>query len=94
MTRIQKIRQKIIDKNYYLSSHAEDEMYDDRLNRSDIENTILKGKIIRKLSEDIRGIRYKIEGPAKDGRLVHVICRFKEDGSLIIITVYALMGEL
>ena len=69
-------------------------MYDDRLNRSDIENTILKGKIIRKLSEDIRGIRYKIEGPAKDGRLVHVICRFKEDGSLIIITVYALMGEL
>lgn len=59
MTRIQKIRQKIIDKNYYLSSHAEDEMYDDRLNRPDIENTILKGKIIRKLSEDIRGIRYK-----------------------------------
>ena len=94
MTSIRKIRQKIIDKNYYLSSHAEDEMYDDRLNRSDIENTILKGKIIRKLSEDIRGIRYKIEGPAKDGRLVHVICRFKEDGSLIIITVYALMGEL
>ncbi len=94
MTRIQIIRQKIIDKNYYLSSHAEDEMYDDRLNRSDIENTILKGKIIRKLSEDIRGIRYKIEGTAKDGRLVHVICRFKEDGSLIIITVYALMGEL
>ena len=30
MTRIQKIRQKILDRAYYLSSHAEDEMLDDR----------------------------------------------------------------
>jgi hypothetical protein len=94
MARIQQIRQKIIDRAYYLSSHAEDEMLDDGLERKDIENAILKGRIQKKLTEDSRGTRYRIEGPAIDGRLIHVICRFKEDGDLIIITVYALMEDV
>lgn len=94
MTRIQKIRQKIIDRAYYLSSHAEDEMLDDSLERGDVENAILKGRVQKKLSEDVRGIRYRIEGPAKDGRQIHVVSRFQEDGNLIIVTVYALTEEL
>jgi len=56
MTKIQKIRQKIIDRSYYLSSHAEEEMLDDELRRDDVENAILKGRIEKKLSEDIRGV--------------------------------------
>lgn len=94
MSRIKRIRQKIIDKDYYISSHAEDEMLDDKIERVDIENAILKGKIEKKQTKDIRGIRYRIEGPANDGRLIHVICRYKENGSLIIITVYALTEEI
>lgn len=94
MPRIQRIRQKIIDKDYYISSHAEDEMLDDGLERIDIENAILNGKIEKKLTEDKRGTRYRIEGPATDGRQIHVICRYKEDGSLIIITVYALAEDV
>jgi hypothetical protein len=94
MARIQQIRQKIIDRAYYLSSHAEDEMLDDGLERKDVENAILKGRIQKKLTEDVRGIRYRIEGPAKDGRLLHVVCRFKEEGDLIIITVYALEEDV
>jgi hypothetical protein len=74
--------------------HGEAEMMDDELERDDIENAILKGRINKKLSQDIRGIRYRVEGPAKDGRLIHIVCRFKEDGNLIIITVYALTEEL
>ncbi|MEK6692826.1 MAG: DUF4258 domain-containing protein [Nitrospirota bacterium] len=90
MLRIQRIRQKIIAKDYYISSHAEDEMLDDELERADIENAILKGRIEKKLTEDVRGTRYRIEGPARDGRSIHVICRFKEVGNLVIITAYAL----
>ena len=90
MARIQKIRQKILDRAYYLSSHAEEEMLDDDLERDDVENAILKGQIQKKLSEDFRGTRYRLEGPAKDGRVIHVIIRFKEDASLIVITGYAL----
>jgi len=90
MGTLQRIRQKVIDREYYLSSHAEDEMLDDELERIDVENAILKGRIEKKLTEDIRGIRYRVEGPAQDGRLVHVLCRFKENSNLVIITVYAL----
>jgi len=94
MAKIQRIQQKIIDRAYYISSHAEEEMLDDALVRDDIENAILKGRIEKKLSEDIRGTRYRIEGPTRDGRLIHVICRFKEDANIIIITAYALTEDI
>jgi len=90
MTIIQSIRQKVIDRGYYLSSHAEEEMLDDDLDRIDIENAILKGHIEKRMTQDIRGTRYRLEGPALDGRLIHVLCRFKENANMILITVYAL----
>jgi len=90
MTIIQRIRQKVIDRRYYLSSHAEEEMLDDDLDRIDIENAILKGYIEKRMTQDIRGTRYRLEGPALDGRLIHVLCRFKESANMILITVYAL----
>ncbi len=94
MASIQRIRQKIVDRAYYLSSHAEEEMANDLFERSDVENAILKGEIEKKMTHDERGTRYRIEGPARDGRVMHVICRFREDSNLLIITVYALTEEL
>ncbi len=94
MATLQRIRRKIIDREYYLSSHAEEEMLDDDLERADIENAILKGRVERKLTEDVRGARYRIEGPAHDGRTLHLLCRFRESANLIIITVYALPEEI
>ncbi|MEW6356919.1 MAG: DUF4258 domain-containing protein [Planctomycetota bacterium] len=85
---IDRIRQKIRQRDYYLSSHAEDEMVEDQFARSDIEHAILCGFVEQKMTRDPRGTRYRIEGPAEDGRTMHVICRFKEAGSLIIITIY------
>ena len=90
MTRIQNIRQRVADRRYYISSHAEDEMLADGFDRNDIENVILKGRIEMRLTEDPRGTRYRIEGPALDGRTAHVICRFHPVSDLIIITVYVL----
>jgi len=94
MTTLSRIRQKVVDRDYYLSSHAEEEMADDRLERKDIENAILRGKVDKRMTRDMRGTRYRIAGPAEDGRLVHIVCRFKEVGGLIIITVYAVRGAL
>ena len=88
MVRLNVIRQKILDRDYYISAHAEEEMLNDNLERSDIENAILKGSIEKKLKTDSRGIRYRIEGPAEDNRQIYVIARIKEDKELIIITVY------
>ena len=88
MSTIERIRKKIINRNYYLSSHAEEEMANDNFERRDLENSILKGYIIKKMTHDPRGTRYKIEGPALDNRIMHSLCRFSELGPLIIITVY------
>ena len=68
-------------------------MWVDDLERRDIENAILKGRIEKRMTRDPRGTRYRIEGPALDGRLIHVLCRFEEVRDLIIITVYALGGN-
>jgi hypothetical protein len=94
MTTLSRIRQKVVDRDYYLSSHAEEEMADDRLERKDIENAIIRGKVDKRMTRDVRGTRYRIAGPAEDGRLVRVVCRFKEVGDLMIITVYAVRGAL
>ncbi len=93
MSILRRIKQKIIDRSYYLSSHAEDEMLDDEFERIDIEHAILNGRIDRKLTRDIRGTRFRIKGPATDGRTVNIICRFKENSDLVIVTVYAVTEE-
>ena len=85
MTILQKIRQRIIDRDYYISSHAEEEMLDDDLERDDLENAILKGRIEKKMTQDVRGTRYRIEGLTKDGRTIHVICRFHEKSNFLIV---------
>ncbi|MDU9049292.1 MAG: DUF4258 domain-containing protein [Candidatus Electrothrix sp. Rat3] len=90
MSKIRRIQQLIVDRDYFMSAHAEEEMLDDDLERKDIENAILKGRIEKKMTHDKRGTRYRIEGPARDGRRIHVICRFRENAGLIFITVYAL----
>ena len=85
---IERIREKIRSRDYFLSSHAEDEMAEDGIERSDVEAAILGGFIDKKLTHNLRGTRYRVEGPAEDGRLIQVLCRFREDRSLVIITVY------
>ncbi len=94
MTPIDRLRQKVKDRDYFLSSHAEDEMVDDCLERRDVEQAILQGVVEKVMTHDDRGIRYRVEGTTMDGRLIHVITRFRENGSLIIITVYVISEDV
>ena len=48
------LRQRIVDRDYLISSHAEEEMLDDDLDRMDVENAILKGLIERRMTHDER----------------------------------------
>lgn len=83
------MRQRIRECDYYLSSHAEDEMAEDSFDRPDVEHAILHGFVEKKMTRDPRGTRYRVEGPACDGRLMHVVCRLQVAGGMIIVTVYA-----
>jgi hypothetical protein len=87
---IQRIKQKVLDGEYeFTIPHFFEEMAEDDLDFPDIKNAILKGRIRRKFTRDIRGTRYEVVGPALDGRETSVICRIKSTGKLLFITTYA-----
>lgn len=88
MSVIERIREKIRTRDYYLSSHAEDELAEDGFERADMEDAISAGSVYKRFTQDPRGTRYCVEGPAADGRPMHVLCRFREIGPLVVITVY------
>jgi len=89
MSELLRIRQKILDSDYLLSQHAREEMHDDNLEREDVVQAILRGRIAKRFTADPRGTRYRVAGPARDGRTANVVLRFHEGGGLIVITVYA-----
>jgi hypothetical protein len=88
---IDKIKEKIKDREYELTiPHFFEEMAEDGLTFTDIETAIQKGKVRRRFTNDPRGTRYEVVGPAVDGRKVAIICRIKSTEKLLLITTYVL----
>jgi hypothetical protein len=88
---IDKIRKKIIDKEYeFTIPHFFEEMAADDLEFADVKRAIETGWINRKFTRDPRGTRYEIVGRSTDERQIGIICRIKSTGKLLFITVYAL----
>jgi len=88
MNPLQRIQHAIREEQYRISTHANDEMAEDSLETADIEQMILTGKIVKRLTHDPRGTRYEIFGETTDGRQGYVVCRFLDSGTLLIITAY------
>ena len=86
---LQSIQQKIIQNSYQVTQHALDEMRKDELSTADVKHAIRRGRIAQRFTRDRRGPRYRLTGPARDGREINVICRILDSGILRIITVYA-----
>jgi hypothetical protein len=88
---IEKMRDAIKTGNYDTTYHAVEEMAEDGLGILDVESAILNGKIAKRQRDDPRGIKYVIEGVGRDGATpIGIVCRFKETGTFLIITVYAI----
>ena len=73
--------------------HFQEELIEDDLTLADAETAILRGRINRTYSADPRGTRYRIVGPATDGRPVAVVVRIKPTGIPLLITVYVEAAE-
>ncbi|MFH1562652.1 MAG: DUF4258 domain-containing protein [Nitrospirota bacterium] len=88
---IDKIRKKVIDKEYeFAIPHFFEEMSADEFEFADVKRAIATGRIRRKFTRDPMGIRYEIVGQSMDGREIGIICRIKSTDKLLFITVYAL----
>jgi hypothetical protein len=88
MHALQRIQRAIREQRYRISSHANEEMSEDNLVAEDVENVILKGRVMRKFTRDPRGTRYEVVGDTTDGRRTRVVCRFLPSGVLLVITAY------
>jgi hypothetical protein len=85
------IREKVRGGDYeFAIPHFFEEMANDDLQFADVESLIATGPIRRRFTRDPRGIRYEIVGTTVDERGTAVICRIKETGKLLFITIYAL----
>jgi Domain of unknown function (DUF4258) len=86
---IDRIRQKILLRDYDLTVHAFEEMAEDDLDVFDIEEAVLNVRIVRTYKRDPRGTRYTIKGLAVDGvTVVGIVGRFHAIDRFLIITVY------
>ena len=86
---IERIRRRILLRDYDLTIHAIEEMAEDDLDVLDIEQAVLTGQVVRRNTRDPRGTKYTIEGLATDGkRVVGVVGRFHAGDRFLVITVY------
>lgn len=84
-----RIKAAIRDGIYDMTVHASEEMAEDDLDITDVEISILGGRIVRSEKGDPRGTRYTIQGAGTDGTTrVGTVGRFTETGRYLIITVY------
>ena len=86
---LKEMRDKIRERKYVMSIHAEEEMNDDCLSIYDVERGILTGKIVERQKDKITAERkYRITGQTVDVREVEIIAKLSPTGKLIILTVY------
>ena len=83
-----RIRQAVREKKYQMTDHALEEADADDLTLDDILDVLLNGDLDSTYTDDPRGTRYVVRGDVGEEE-VDVVCRFRTDGTLlIIITVY------
>jgi Domain of unknown function (DUF4258) len=86
---IRRIRSALREGRYEYSIHALEEMDEDALIDSDVYEVVMRGKVVAKLTGDMRGPRFVVRGPALGKETqVDVVCRFVPSAILRIITVY------
>lgn len=78
---------KITTNKYVFSKHADAERQDDHLKIMEIEQALLKGRILENYLDTGRGESVLVVGFTEEGKPVHVICGERKE-QLVIITVY------
>lgn len=88
---LRRIRRAVRLGRYEYTSHALDEMDDDKLTEDDVRLVLLRGRLVEELTDDPRGVRFVILGsPELRDVQVEVVCRFLPSGLMRIITAYVL----
>ena len=88
---LKRLREKIRQRQYVMTLHAEEEMNEDDLTIYDVERGILTGEILERRKDGVAAEwKYLIRGKTVDGSEVEVIAKLSPTGKLVIITVFVL----
>ncbi len=91
---LQRVREKIRNRQYVMTQHARKEMNDDDLSIYDIEHGILTGKILERQKDAVTTEwKYRIGGETFENDKFEVIVKLSPTGKVVIITVYLLYEE-
>lgn len=75
--------------NYFVSTHAAEELEDDKLSILDLENIILAGQITaRQRDAQTREVKYIVTGITLAGESAEAVVKVGFSGKLIVITSY------
>jgi len=86
-----RIRRAVREQRYEFTAHALEEMDEDDLTEANVRDVLLRGQVVRELSDDPRGTRLVVRSkPRRRAEDVEVVCRFLPSRRLRIITAYTL----
>ncbi|MCA0241518.1 MAG: DUF4258 domain-containing protein [Proteobacteria bacterium] len=86
---ISHLRHLIRTLSYVVSTHAADELEDDKLSVFDLENIILTGQVVeRQRDKSTREVKCVIRGHTLDGQAAEAVVKVGRGGKLVVITVY------
>ena len=88
---LRRMRRLVLEEQYVLTVHADDEMNADGLTVYDVERIVLNGRIVeRQRNTATPEPKYRIRGRDLDGSAAEVIVKISVTGKLVFITVYTL----
>ena len=86
---LKQMREKVRNRQYVMTIHAEEEMDDDALSIFDVEGSILTGSIQERQKDQETGEwKYVIEGQTLVGDTIAVVTKISLTKKLVIVTVW------
>ncbi len=86
---LKRMQEAIRNRQYIMTSHAEEEMDDDELSIFDIERIVLTGKIIERQKDQItEEWKFLVKSESFSKELAIVVAKMSVTGKLVIITVF------
>ena len=88
---LKKFRDSVRDGHLVVTQHAFEEMLDDNLFQTDVQNCILFGEIVeRQRDMEWDEWKYIVLGQTVDGKPIEVVLKSGKGGNAVVVTTYIL----
>ncbi len=88
---LNRIRRLVLQRQYVVTLHADDELNADNLTVYDLERIVLTGEIVeRQKDRELFESKYRIRGKTIDGSLAETIVKIAITEKIVFLTVYSL----